>query len=97
MFFFSNILNAIASLGHMVISVYILVVIASCVISWFRVNPYNRVVQVIDALTRDVFRFVHRFIHPSFNGIDFTPVIVILALELFDMIILKSLHQLGSV
>lgn len=78
---------AIGDLVHYLLRLYSYVVIAAVIVSWlvsFGVinvyNPFARsIVQVLRALTEPVFRAVRRVI-PAVGGLDFSPLIVLLAL-----------------
>ena len=96
MFVVTNIFDAVASILHMLVSAYMLVVLVACVLSWFRVDPYNPAVRVIWQITEPVFNFVRRKIPFSRVGqVDLSPLFVIIALELVDMIVIRSIAQFG--
>lgn len=80
----------------MLISAYIFVVLAACVISWFRVSPYHPAVRALNQLTEPVFFFIRRKLPFSRLGqVDLSPLILIIALELFDLIVVRSLQQVA--
>lgn len=94
MFIFANIIDAIATVGHMLISLYSLVVIAACAVSWFHISPYNQVVQTLYRLTDPVFSWVRRRLPFTCQGsLDLSPIAVLVALELFDLIVIRSIRQ----
>ena len=94
MFVIANIIEAVAAVGHMLISAYILVVLAACVVSWFNISPYSPFVRGLYRLTAPVFYQVRRRLpFAQAAGMDFTPVIIIVGLELFDLIVFKSMRQ----
>lgn len=97
MFFFANVIEAICFIAHMLISAYIVVVLATCVISWFPVPPYHPAVRVLRQLTDKVFDWTRRKfpIVRNLNGLDLTPLAVIIGLELVDLIVIRSLRQLA--
>lgn len=90
----STFLEAIAQILHMVINIYIWVVIISALISFVRPDPYNPIVQILYRLTNPVYAFIRRFIPTIIGGIDVAPVIVILALQFFDLFAVKLLFAL---
>ncbi len=97
MFVIANIIDAIGYIAHMLISAYILVVIAACIITWFNVSPYHPAVRILRQLTDPAFSFVSRKlpIVRQINGVDLSPVAVIIGLELIDLVIVRSLTQLA--
>jgi YggT family protein len=87
----STFIEAVAVILDQVITLYIWVVIAAAVISWFRPDPYNPIVQIIYRLTEPVYAFIRRYVPTSFQGIDFAPIIVLLALQFFKLFFIKLL------
>ena len=79
--------------------IYEILLIAQAILSWLLafgvVNRYNRAVAVIGdflyRVTEPVLRPVRNFL-PNFGGIDISPIIVILLLELFRS---ELLYYLG--
>ncbi len=51
----STLIEAIAQILHMVLTIYIWVVIISALITWVRPDPYNPIVQVLRRLTEPVY------------------------------------------
>lgn len=96
MFVVSYTLNAIAVVLHMLISAYIFVVLAACVISWFRVSPYHPAVQALNYLTNPAFRFIrYKLPFSRLGQVDLSPLILIIALELFDLIVVRSIQHVA--
>jgi YggT family protein len=73
-------LAAIAAVDLLRYSIYILVfaVIVQAVLSW--VNPYTPVAPAFDTITRPFLRPLRRFI-PPLGGIDLTPLILLVVLQ----------------
>ena len=88
------ILDALLYIFNVIISLYIFVVIAVVVVSWLIafgvLNTYNAnartLVRVLDALTRPVFRPIQRIL-PPLGGLDLTPLIVIIALQVIRSLV----------
>ena len=96
MFVLSYALDAVAVVAHMLISAYILVILAVCVLSWFNVSPYSHpAVRVLWQVTEPVFEFVRRKfpLARRFGGLDLSPLVVLIVLELVDLIVVRSLRQ----
>ncbi|NKQ40927.1 MAG: YggT family protein [Sulfurovum sp.] len=71
-----------------VVSIYIWILIIAVLMTYFHPNPYNQAVQFIYRITEPVFRYARRYL--SFliiNGIDFSPIAVILALQFVPRIV----------
>jgi YggT family protein len=83
------VLNTLLWLVDTVLELYTIVVIAAVVASWLIafgvLNTSNQLVRqivtVLDALTDPVFRQVRRVI-PAIGGLDLSPIIVLIAIEL---------------
>lgn len=63
------------------IQLYTYVVLASVILSWVRLEPTNPVVRFVNALTEPVLKPI-RAVLPSFMGLDFSPLVLLLALSL---------------
>jgi YggT family protein len=59
---------------------YSLVVLASVILSWIRLDPENPVVRVVEALTEPVLAPIRKVL-PDLGGIDFSPMILLLVLR----------------
>jgi YggT family protein len=59
---------------------YSLVVLASVILSWIRLDPDNPIVKVVDALTEPVLGPIRKVL-PDFGGIDFSPMLLLLGLR----------------
>ncbi len=88
-------LQALAQIIHMVINIYIWVVIIAALISWVRPDPYNPIVQTLYRLTEPVYAWIRRYIPTVFGGIDLAPLILIIALQFFDMFFVRLMLQLA--
>ena len=96
MFVVANIVDAVAQVAHMLVSAYVFVVLAACVVSWLRVDPWSQPVRILRSLTEPVFgRLRARLPFLCQGGMDFTPVAAVVILELVDLILVRSLAQLA--
>lgn len=90
----ANTLSAIAMLLGSLLNLYFWVVIIACVLTWVRPDPYNPIVRALRTMTEPVFYRVRKWLPFTYaNGLDFSPVIVLLAIELFNRIVVASLAQ----
>ncbi len=90
----SEIANYISTL----IDVYVLVIFAHIVVGWllaFGVRlPYSRTTTAVIGFLRDVcepFLRIFRRVLPSFGGMDFSPIVAIIVLELVNSIVVQGL------
>jgi YggT family protein len=80
------------------IYVYILMIFAHIVVGWlfaFGVRPpYSRTVSAVIGFLRDVcepFLRIFRRVLPSFGGIDFSPIVALIALELINSVVVQGI------
>jgi len=72
------------------INIYIWVIIIAALLSFVNPDPYNPIVQFLYRITNPAYMFVRRFIRTDFNGLDFAPLIIIIALQVL-IVILQSI------
>ena len=75
--------------------VYILIVVARALISWFGPDPRNPVVRFLHRATDPVFDRLRRLLPLEFGGIDLTPVALLLALYVVKDLLLSLIVQLA--
>ena len=92
----STLFTAIANILSIIVNVYTWIVIAAALISWVKPDPSSPVVQLLYRLTDPVYSFIRRYIKTEFNGIDFTPLIVLLALQLIDQFLIRLLFVFAA-
>lgn len=90
-------LKAIVVTLSFLITPYKWVVIIACLLSWVAPDPRNPVVRILRQLTEPVFAFIRRHLPQSLwmTGIDFSPIIVILVLVLFESVVIQYLSVLS--
>ena len=96
MFVLSRFVETIAELIDMVLTAYLIIVFARAVISWVNPDPYNAIVRFLYQATEPVFRWVRRRLPFLMGaGMDFTPMVVILAILFVQRFVLPVLVQLA--
>ena len=76
------------------LNLYFWIVIIAAVLTWVRPDPYNPIVRTLRALTEPVFYRVRKWLPFTYTtGMDFSPVVVLLSIELFNRIVVASLAQ----
>ncbi len=94
MFLLANLLSALAQLLGIALHIYMWIIIIRAVISWVNPDPYNPIVQFLYRTTEPVLRPVRRYL-PVTWGIDFSPLVVILAIIFLDQFLVASLRELA--
>jgi YggT family protein len=68
---------------------YSYVIIAAALISWVSPDPRNPIVQVLRQITEPVLAPVRRMLPPwKTGGLDLSPIIVLLAIQFIERVIL---------
>ena len=90
----ANTLSAIALVLGSLLNIYFWIVIISAVLTWVRPDPYNPIVRTLRLLTEPVFYRVRKWLPFTYtSGLDFSPVVLLLAIELINRIVIASLAQ----
>jgi YggT family protein len=95
MFLAKNFIVALAMVLDIVLTGYMYVVIARAILSWVNPDPYNPIVRAITGMTEPVFHFLRRRLPLFAGGIDFTPMVVILAIYFLKYFLVASLRDLA--
>ncbi len=82
-----DILVGITGIFIALINVYIWVIIISALLSFVNPDPYNPIVQFLYRVTNPAYDFVRRFMRTDINGLDFAPLIIIIALQVLIVIL----------
>ena len=93
MFVISNLLAAVAKVLDIALTIFMWIIIARAILSWVSPDPYNPIVRFIHNVTEPVLYQVRRRIPLSFGGIDFSPIIILLAVIFLQQFLVQSLHQ----
>ena len=97
MFFIGYFLIALAKVIGTVLTLYMYVIIANAVLSWVNPDPYNPIVRFIHNVTEPVLYPIRRKLPVSYGGIDFSPIVVILAIIFLNTWLVPSIERLSAV
>ena len=92
----STLFSAIANILSIIVNVYTWIIIAAALISWVKPDPSSPVVQLLYRLTDPVYSFIRRYIKTEFNGLDFAPLIVLLALQFLSQFLIRLLFVFAA-
>ena len=76
--FFANVLGGL-------LNIYFWIVIIAALLTWIEPNPYNPIVRFLYGVTEPLFEWVRDHLPVFFGGIDFSPLVVIIAIEFVQM------------
>ncbi len=93
--FLTNAIMGIAGLVDLAISLYIIILVARAVISWVSPDPYNPIVRFLHRATDPVLYRIQRIVPLQFGGMDFTPMVLLLALIVMQRFIHATLVALA--
>ena len=96
MFVMSNLLAAVAEVLRWVLNIFMYIVIARAILSWVSPDPYNPIVRFIHQVTEPVLYQIRRRIPVSFGGIDFSPILVFLAIIFLQQFVVNSLLKMAQ-
>ena len=94
MFIIQDFFSALASVLHIFLTLYMYLIIARAVMSWFNPDPYNKIVRFIYQVTDPVLDWVRRYI-PTIGGLDLSPIVVIFAILFVDRFIVSILRHMA--
>lgn len=87
---------SIAELLNLVVYIFIFAVLVQVVLSWVNPDAYNPVTVIVHRLTDPLLRPARRWL-PPVGGLDFSPIIVLIALQLVVILIIRPLGDWGRV
>ncbi len=95
MFVIGNFLGAVAKIIDIALTLYMWIIIGRAVISWVNPDPYNPIVRFLNSVTEPVLNPLRRRLPISLGGMDFSPIIVILAIIFVQSFLVRSLAELA--
>ena len=95
MFIIGNLLSATAQILKIVLELYMWIMIIRALLSWVNPDPYNPIVQFLNSITEPVLYRVRQLMPMSGTGIDFSPMIVILAIIFLQSFLVNSIGMLA--
>ncbi|NOY43930.1 YggT family protein [Deferrisoma camini] len=95
MFVLGNFLLGLARVLDLVLNLYFWVVLIRALLSWVNPDPYNPIVRFLHRATDPVLYWVRRRLPVVFGGMDFSPLIVILAIYFLRLFLVGTLADLA--
>ncbi|MFO7986498.1 MAG: YggT family protein [Desulfatiglandaceae bacterium] len=96
MFIIGNLLAAVAKILDIGLTLYMWIIIARAVISWVNPDPFNPIVRFLTNVTEPVLFQIRRRLPLNIGGIDFTPILVIMAIIFIQSFLVRSLAQMAA-
>ena len=95
MMFVYPLLMAIPGMLAMVINIFLFAILIMVILSWLSPGGYNPAVGLLYSLTEPLLRPVRKFI-PPMGGLDLSPMAVMIALVLLEMLLIPPLEHLAG-
>ena len=86
---------ALAGLVDMAFTIYIFILVGRALISWVNPNPYNAIVRFLHSATDPVLYRLQRLVPLQFGGMDFSPLVLLLALSFCQRMITVILRSIA--
>lgn len=87
---------SIHDLLDLVLNIFFFCIIARALLSWFGRMSYNPAAALLTGLTEPLLRFSRRLL-PSAGGLDLSPMLPLIGIQLARMLILPPLQQLAAI
>jgi YggT family protein len=86
---------ALANLLHLALTAYFWIIIARALLSWVNPDPFNPIVRFLYRATEPVLRPIRRRLPTFAIGLDLSPLVVILAIEILDWYVVPRIAELS--
>jgi YggT family protein len=91
MFALRHLLEALAYILDLGLTIYMWLIIARALLSWVNPDPYNPIVRFLYNVTEPVLGWVRRRVPIVFGGLDLSPILVLLAIVFLQKFLVASL------
>jgi YggT family protein len=95
MFVVNNFIRTVALLVDYLLAAYMFIIIGRAVVSWVSADPYNPIVRFLYEATEPVLSRIRGILPISAGGVDFSPVIVIMAIIFLREFLVPTLRHLA--
>lgn len=85
----------IATLGNKFLNLYFYAIILRVVMSWIASLQHNPIAEIIFLITESLMRPMRRLI-PSIAGFDFSPIVLLILLQLISILVFRPLIEFGT-
>ena len=88
------IILTVAHLLKTILYIYLFIIIVQVIISWINPDAYNPITMIMYQLSKPILRPVRRSI-PSAGGFDFSPLIILVIINLLMILLISPLMDVG--
>jgi len=95
MFVAGNVLQGLARVLELVLTLYMWVIIARALVSWVNPDPWNPIVQFLERTTEPVLSQIRRRLGWQL-GVDLSPLLAILIIMFLQYAVVASLYEVAT-
>jgi YggT family protein len=95
MFAVGNLIESLAYILNLALTIYMWLIIARALLSWVNPDPYNPIVRMLYNVTEPVLGWVRQRVPLIFGGLDLTPLLVLLAVVFLQRFLVATLFDLA--
>ena len=95
MFALRHLLEALAEILNLGLTIYMWIIIARALLSWVNPDPYNPIVRFLYNVTEPVLGWIRRRVPLIFGGLDLSPLLVLLAIIFLQKFLVGTLLDLA--
>ena len=96
MFVLGNLFQALATVLHYVLDVYLWLILIRALLSWVSPDPYNPIVQFIERATEPVLAPFRKLLPAYRMGIDISPMLAALFIYFLKIFLVQTLLGLAA-
>ena len=89
------IILTIAYLLRMILYIYLFIIFVQVIISWINPNTYNPITTIMHQISEPILKPARQII-PSAGGLDFSPLIALVIINLLMILVISPLMDLGQ-
>lgn len=86
--------SSLLGVARVVLDIFFYAILLQAILSW--IQPHHPISAMLNPLTRPILQPIRRIV-PLANGIDFSPLVALILLQMLNVAVLSTLtHQLGT-
>ena len=95
MFALGHLIESLAHILDLALTIYMWVIIARALLSWVNPDPFNPIVRFLYNVTEPVLNWVRTRVPVVFGGLDLAPLLVLLAIVFLQRFLVATLFDLA--
>ncbi len=93
--FFGELIMVVTQAINLIFTIYIYIIVARAIISWVNPDPYNPIVRFLHNATDPVLNKLRQVVPLQFNGIDFSPIVLLFGVFFLQRVVMLLLTRLA--